>query len=260
MRRRTAVWSLFVACCLPTAARAGWTAKQIQDMPGHSIESNITYAHHRLKIENGPQVMLIDLRSGDMTFMHAQQKRWATVSLEELVRQQNEALTRMESQLDTLPPAVRKQVAAQLEAQKRAAGEPLELKKTNAFETIDGRRCRIHEFSSVEGAGKACLTDEDPFDLGGYRQDARGLRDKLAQMKAGGTKSSMVFLELAGRGFPLKTEQTLNFGGRSITTTVVFEDLKPVEVPTSAMKPPPSFEQVSFQDMMGGLSMGPATP
>lgn len=241
---------------IPSVAHAGWTAEQRQSVDGRTQQAQVTYGHHRLKIENGDQTMFIDLRSGDMTFVHVSSQRYATVTLEELVRMQNQALAQMESQLDALPPALQADVRAQLDAQRKAAGEPLKVQKSERTRTVEGRRCRVHTWRTVDGDGQACIAEKDPIDLGSYRDDARKLKARLLQTQAGGTRSNMVFLELATYGFPLETEQTLKMGPRSISTTVAFTDLKSVEVSEAAMSPPTSYTKVSFKEMMGTILPG----
>lgn len=262
MQRWTFGVTVLAALCgevlIPGQAHAGWTATQVQQLPGHGITSKVTYGHHHLKIENDPQVMLIDLRSGDMTFVNRQRKEWSRVSLERLVAEQNKALAQMEEQLQSMPPAMRAQVKAQLEAQKKAAGERLEVKKTDEFQSVDGMRCRIHTFSSVEGDGKTCITETDPFDLGDYRSDAGRLRRRLQDLQAGGTKSSMIFLELAHTGFPLKTEQRLRMADQTFVTSIEFKDLKPTQVSADVMAPPEDFQEIPFEQLIGvGGGMAP---
>jgi len=240
---------------LPNPSTTGWTATQQHTGPQteSGTQSRLTYARHRLRIEDRERTVILQLDSGAMTYIDPATKRWARVTLAELVKMRDEKLAELEQRIEALPPALQKQLRAQLEAQKRADRRPLDLVETGESDTVNGYACRVHRWKSSSGEGAACIAKDVRVDLSAFQSDLEKLGARMLELGATGTVGSMNFLRLSERGFPVRTRQTVQIApGRTVELTSTFSDFETVE--DVDLAPPDGYRQVDFESLMANVA------
>jgi len=228
----------------------GWTAVQTQTGPaGAAGTSRITYADHRLRIDEGDRSAVLELSSGDVVYIDRAAKRWARVTLEELVKRRDEQLAALNARIDALPEPLREDFRAQLEAQRAADLRGPEIERTDHTDEVSGYACRVHRWSEGDTRGDVCIAEDLPVDLVAFRADVEALQDRLRSVGASRTVQALDFSRLGERGFPVRIRQTVDLGPGQ-TATSVFSDFAPVRAPD--MAPPPEFERVDYETLLRG--------
>ncbi|MEQ8272230.1 MAG: DUF4412 domain-containing protein [Deltaproteobacteria bacterium] len=248
-----------------STAFAGWTAKQSHTMgdKGGKQMSQMAYGHHKLRVDNPDQTtIIIDLLSGDFTMVDHGKKQFASVTLEELVKMQNEMIAQMRAQLPNMPENVRKTIEAQLEKQEKARKADLSVKKTGKKDKVAGRTCQIYTWEGPEGEVEACMSAKVDVDVSAFRNDAKKLAAKLKKAGVGAGAASMVLLQVADYGFPLRTKRTMMLGPQAIASTTEVQEMKKDNAPASNFTAPKAYKKLGFKEMMmqgapGGGAGGP---
>lgn len=233
----------------------GWTAVQThRDATGEAVgQSRLTYRDHRLRIDDGTRSVILELESGAMTYVDPDSRRWARVSLEELVKLRDEKLRELEARIEGLPERVRGPLREQLEEQRRAPAPQARLTPTDERKTVNGYACRVHRWKTEDAEGEACIASELPVDVSPFRSDLEGLGARMLRMGAGRSLGAADFLRLSADGFPVQTRQRLVLpDGRQVEAISEFADLEPA--PDASMKPPEDYRQVGFRELMTAVA------
>ena len=243
------------AAAAPLGSAGSWTALQTHSGPDARVpsRSRLTYAEHRLCIEDERRVAILELDSGAVTYVDRATKTWARVTLEELVKMRDAKLDELEARIDALPESVREAFRAQLEAQMEADRRAPTLRPTNETDEVNGYACRVHRWTGPDGDGEVCIATRLPVDLSAFRADVEKLRARMEALGATRTVGSMDFLRLGDRGFPVRTRQKIQLGpDRTVDAESTFSDFEPVG-PVS-LEPPSAYEQVSYVELMRRVS------
>lgn len=237
----------------PAASYAGWSAKQSHKMGdnGGVQLSEMTYGHHKLRIDNPDKTtIVIDLKSGDFTMIDHDKKQFATVTLEELVKMQNEMLAQMKAQLPNMPEQVRAQVQEQLDKQEKANKADISIKSTGKKDKVAGQACEVFTWEGPEGQVEACMSKKVSVDVSAFRKDAEKLAKKLKASGVGAGAASMVLLQVADRGFPLRTKRTMKLGPQAIESTTEVQSMKKDDAPKTKFAAPKTYAKQDFKTMM----------
>lgn len=245
-------WAALIGVAIAAAPPASWTATQTHfDPSGNEVmRSRWDYAGHHVRIEGQGRAMVIDLKSGAFTVMMHDARRWARVSLDELIQMRDRMKADLTERMKELPPAMRSQLQAQLEAQVEAARKPLAPRATGVREEIDGLSCEVFRWSRPEGDGSACIATEVGVDVSGFRSDIVALNEKLTALSAGGAADSMVVLQLGDRGFPLRTRQTIQLGASTQEIESRFSNIAASKLTAADFAPPDAYRRVPLEELM----------
>ncbi len=243
-------------------ALAGWSAKQTHTMgdKGGKQVSEMSYGHHKLRVDNPDKTtIVIDLLSGDFTMIDHDKKTYASVTLDELVKMQNEMIAQMKAQLPNMPPNVRETIEKQLEKQEKARTADLSVKKTGKKDKVAGNACEVYTWDGPEGDVEACMAKKTAVDVTSFRDDAKKLAAKLKKAGVGAGAASMVLLQVADHGFPLRTKRTMKLGPQSIESTTEVQSMKKDDAPKANFDAPKGYKEMGFKEMMmqGAASGGP---
>lgn len=245
-----------LAIAVPAAASAGWYAKQSHATAGapaaaKARTSDMFYGHHKLRIDNPDNSsVIIDLVSGDFTMIDHSRKMYATVTLDELVKMQNEMLAQMKAQLPKMPPEVRTQIEAQIKKQEEAQKADLKIKATKKTDTVAGAKCSVFTWTAPDGDVEACMATKTKVDTSAFRSDAKKLAKKLKKSGVGAGGASMVLLQVADRGFPLRTVRKMSMGGQTMSATSEILEMKTQDVPKTKVAPPKGYKKEDFKKLM----------
>lgn len=250
--RSALVGIVLLAAAPAAAAPTGWTAVQRSRSPGSQLEqkAEVTYGHHRLRVDHPGQRLIIDFRTGALVYVDTVEKRYARVTLEEMVALREKQLTEVKARLDQVPPAIRKQMEAQIAEAEKSARRRLDARPTENEETIDGVECTVYTWSSSDGEGRACVATKLPFDPKAFQKDSSRLSRKMQKLGAGSAASSMAILQLGEHGLPIRIDQTLRLGAGDVQVVSTFESIEAKRHPKSFFEPPSGFARLDFETMM----------
>lgn len=241
------------------AAPGGWSAVQKSRSAGSDTEqtAQVSYGHHRLRVDNPGQRLIVDFEGGALLYVDTANKAYARVTLEEMVALRDKQLKAVRSQLDQMPPAVRKQMEAQIAEAEKSSKRTIQPKASGKSETVNGFNCQLYTWSSSDGEGRACIARKVPFDARDFRQDSVRLSRQMRKLGAGTAASSMAILQLGEHGFPMRIEQKLKLGPNVVDVTSTFEDLKAAKLPKDHFAPPKGFKKRDFETMMAETVSAP---
>lgn len=264
MHKALTRWTLVTGLLFTAGpAHAGWYAKQTHTSGRGSQDSEMYYEDHKLRIDNPDKTtVLVEMGSGNFTFIDHGKKMVATATLDELIKLRDEMMTQMRAQLKAAPPEIRSQIEKSLDDQDKAMKQDPKLEKSGKTDKIAGVACQIYTWKAPDGDGEACMADKPGVEMGDFRKDAAGLGKKLSAMGVGKSATSVPLLQLAEYGFPMKNKRTMSMGPQTMEMTTEIKELKAQKVGADKFSTPADYQKKTFKELMmagaGGPPPGPA--
>lgn len=245
-----------VLCSSPLAAHAapsGWSALQRSALEGSKTNDQqiqVSYGHHRLRVDNPGQRLIIDFQTGALTYVDIANKQFSVVTLEEMVALRASQMKAVRQNLEKLPPAMRTQMEAQLADAEAAAKRRIDAKADGTKGTFGGLSCEMYAWKGADSSGKACITRKVPFNTEPFRKDSQKLSRKMARLGAGSAASSMTILQLGEHGFPVMIDQRLRLGANDVSVMSTFTNVRASTKPKSFYEAPKGYRKRNFEEMM----------
>lgn len=243
-----AVGGLFGAA--PASAAQGWHVVQTQSGGPTSRTVHLYYADHHLRMESDgdPNAMIIHLPTGNLTIIDGDKKIYTQASLQDLMAMRDKMKASMKERMKSMPEEMRKNIEKMIEEQEAAQNKPLKLEATGKKDKVGGYACTYYTWEGPDGTGQACIADKLPVSTKAFQKDAKAL---IAAMKKAGAGSSaaasLVELQLADKGFPVKSSRSISMGPQKIEIVSTLDKIEKKDVPASKLKAPKDFKKTSFE-------------
>jgi hypothetical protein len=240
----------------PGVARAGWTAKltSSSDGPKQSAELFFDNDHFRTDAENAP-TLIVELNTGKVTILNPKLKKYASVTLDEMVKLRDQNIAELKKQLPNMPPEMRKQLEDQIklmEGQGAKAKKDLALTDQKKKDKVNGYDCNVYTWSAADGDGEACIAEKIAgVDATEFRKATAKLADKLSAISGG--PSSYAMLTLGTHGFPVRTKQKLKLGDKQLEVVSEMSDIKTTKLDPAKFQPPKEYAQGDLPSVLGGV-------
>lgn len=238
----------FALLSLPAASEAGWHARQVSrgDPAGPTAgeASDMFYQDGKLRIDQGKRAsMVLHMRTGRLTLIDHEAKRYIDDSVEARLKQQREMLDALKSKRAELPPAQQKRFDEEL-ARIEKGTPPPKPQPTGKKEKVGPWTCELHTIRSGQMEGEVCLARDVGVKLEEFAKDAKifaGMMQKLGGQPPG----SQLMLEVAERGFPVRTRQKVRMGPEQpwIEGSSEVEVFEAMQVPASHFEVPAGYER-----------------
>ncbi|MCB9655681.1 MAG: hypothetical protein H6729_16275 [Deltaproteobacteria bacterium] len=243
----------------------GWHAVQSHQTTGSKTtqKSELYYARDKLRIntDDNKTSVVVDIDSGKFTFLDHTQKRYASITFEELVALRDRTIAEMKAQLPKMPPAIRQSIEERLKALEdpKAQATP-KLKPLGKRDRIGKFNCERFTWDTTDGSGEACIAKKPGIDITEFVKASTKLSKRLASLGANSAAGDMAILQLAEYGLPVETRRKMSFGGSEIETTTTITSLENAEVPETQFAAPKGYGAESFEDLMRSQSQPTSAP
>lgn len=121
-----------------------------------------------------------------------------------------------------------------------------ETDRTGSYGGYDCRFVRM-EMTLAMGNSKttsdSCVSGEVPIDYSRYEKFAKAQADLMPQFKW------MEEMMSVARGFPVRTETTATFGGKTVTSWTEIEKVEEKDAPAGTYEPPAGYKKTEFNPM-----------
>lgn len=234
------------------AFASGWTATQVSRMEGGTGEdrAQMRFAGGRLRIDAGEKSYIIEMKTGQFTFLDHTQKVYATANLAEIVELQKRLIQAMKAQVPRLPPKMRATALeriAQLEKSAKGGTKP-EISRTGKKDVVNGYDCEVVKWKDDFGDNEACIATKLPVDMKPFLKDSAALADRLAKMGASNATPTQALFHLPG--FPVRTVRKADLAPGQVTSTTLIEGLKKLSPKKDTFAVPKAYQQRPLQDLI----------
>jgi hypothetical protein len=234
---------------------AQWHAKQVQrdKLNGSGRETDLYYAHDRLRIDNPDHTSLIvEFEAGAFTFINHRRKTFARASAEELLDVRGAMLTEMKKELPNLPEAIQKKVRQQIEELEKQGQSPVKPRKTGKLRTVRGFKCEVYEWESERAFGQACIAKNLPVDIRPFQASAEKLGKRMASLESEASNASLALLRLAKHGFPVQTIYRQSKADSKNESSTEITKITKETIDIARFSVPEAYQSLTFQAFLGG--------